>query len=956
MSKKDYSVPESDDDEENFSEDLESEEEYTENELSEEEDVQGNRKRKRPAHGGFILDEAEVEEDYESEESEVEEGLDELIEQQRLRQKREREKNEAKRRAFAHINDEKHLEELVAHYEGRADDSKAGSAIEKQRHLPGVNNPYLWMVRCQAGEERRLAFLLMRKALKCVSKRDPLNIKSVIQLDRLRGFVYVEAYKATHVKRAIEGIYGFRFGMYNQKMVPIEEMTDVLRVVSTTPEVRPNSFVRFKRGLYRGDLALVIAYDGVKGVATLKMIPRIDYTSLVNRAKLRMRPVAALFDPEKARASSADVLTEGGFLVVRGRRFKNGFLIKRVHVSSLIVEDVVPSLGEVSRFNISPESVGLSGQVPQVQVAVGDVVRIVEGELTNLIGLVTSVTPETVVVKPEHSELTDPIQFGHHELVKHFKVGDHVRVLRGQYKGESGLIVRARDDQVVVLSDFSIKELEVFSRDVQLCSEKTVGYDDSGQFTIHDFVQLDSQTIGVAVSVEPDSVSVLDQFGIVRRLKPQTLAKKRLFGGMFIDQFNNKITVGDTVRVIEGRHRGMRGQFKYFYRGFVFAFSKTLSENANMFVARSKNLVLDSDHPQAQGYVGLGRSPTAKRNKDLSRDKGLIGSTVRVIRGPYKGYIGIVKDSTSVLARVELHTNSKTINVDRSNITVCGGVSRPIPRPRLVSASLKTPDKAVGAQTPSYESSRTPRYGGQTPAHDGSATPVHSGSVWDPTSTPGQFDDLGSEIIHSDIIMALSDRPRLQSLNIDNIETPTSVSAPLFSVTPSPISPNFPLPTPSPNVTSTTDGETPTTSQNDVSFEVSPAIVPLELLFSLEPGNEMLVSQQCELHDVAGKYVTVFDVSDPQSVLVKTLNVDRALDSCSVVLSVNRSFLSPAPPVIGRNVAIAYLDKFLHGTLIGIDQDDGIVELSDASKEHYACDDEVSLFLLRNIISRVPVS
>ena len=38
--------------------------------------------------------------------------------------------------------------------------------------------------------------------------------------------------------------------------------------------------------------------------------------------------------------------------------------------------------------------------------------------------------------------------------------------------------------------------------------------------------------------------------------------------------------------------------------------------------------------------------------------------------GQYKGYIGIVKDATETLARVELNSNCQTINVDKSRLAL----------------------------------------------------------------------------------------------------------------------------------------------------------------------------------------------------------------------------------------------------------------------------------------------
>ena len=41
---------------------------------------------------------------------------------------------------------------------------------------------------------------------------------------------------------------------------------------------------------------------------------------------------------------------------------------------------------------------------------------------------------------------------------------------------------------------------------------------------------------------------------------------------------------------------------------------------------------------------------------------------MRIVMGPYKGYVGIVKDATDATARVELHTSCKTISVDRTRL------------------------------------------------------------------------------------------------------------------------------------------------------------------------------------------------------------------------------------------------------------------------------------------------
>jgi len=46
-----------------------------------------------------------------------------------------------------------------------------------------------------------------------------------------------------------------------------------------------------------------------------------------------------------------------------------------------------------------------------------------------------------------------------HELQKHFKMGDHVKVIGGRYEGDTGLIVRVEDNMVVLFADLTMHEV-----------------------------------------------------------------------------------------------------------------------------------------------------------------------------------------------------------------------------------------------------------------------------------------------------------------------------------------------------------------------------------------------------------------------------------------------------------------------------------------------------------------
>lgn len=61
------------------------------------------------------------------------------------------------------------------------------------------------------------------------------------------------------------------------------------------------------------------------------------------------------------------------------------------------------------------------------------------------------------------------------------------------------------------------------------------------------------------------------------------------------------------------------------------------------------------------GMVGSGNMGRGPRDRD-------IGLAVVVIKGPHKGYNGIIKDTNGNIARVELNTGNKLISIDKEKL------------------------------------------------------------------------------------------------------------------------------------------------------------------------------------------------------------------------------------------------------------------------------------------------
>ncbi|CAD6194882.1 unnamed protein product [Caenorhabditis auriculariae] len=760
-------------------------------------------KNKRPRGLDFILQDVDVD-DEELEEDEYDEDdaralePNEKEEAERYLKQIEQDRRRSDRDKFANMS----AEEIGRYFENKYkksqndravvdDDDSAVDEITRSGILPSTKEPNLWIVKCRMGEEKMVALLLMRKYLAHENTQEPLQIKSVVVKEGLKGMIYVESYKQAHVASAIEGISALN--QFNITMVPIKDMVDVLRVVKDTPQLKIGSYVRLNRTMFKGDLAQVDLVDIGGNKVNLKLIPRIDYnrmrgamrTEADRNYKLKRRPMAKLFDVDAIKDIGGEVTNDGDFVTFEGNSYRRGFLYKYFPLNAILADGVKPSLAELEKFqeandDLKKELESTSIKETENPFVPGDMVEVKSGELVNLRGKVETIDGSKVVLIPDQEGLKDPITLNAYELRKYFKDGDHVKVISGRYEGHTGLIVRVVENNVIMLSDLGMDELKVRSRDLQLCADVTTGVDSLGQFQYHDLVQLDQAgTVGVIVRLERENLEVLNMHGKIIRIKPQAIiSKKDVRFSRALDSQNNSIEARDLVKIVDGPHAKERereddtvGEVKHVYRNFAFVYLRKMTQNGGMISCRCKHLLLQGAKKQETPVMARMQSPnpmasprpfgaatprsdnmstgsrsvggqTPKNNPNLGtannlrirRNNAIIGKNIRVTQGPFKGYFGIVRDATEQTARVELHSSCKTISVDCSRLMVVGDAGRATTSGAASFLYSKTPSSDPtktpmysGSKTPMYGSA-TPMYGSQTPAQDGSRTP-HYGSM-----------------------------------------------------------------------------------------------------------------------------------------------------------------------------------------------------------------------------------
>jgi transcription elongation factor SPT5 len=303
-------------------------------------------------------------------------------------------------------------------------------------------------------------------------------------------------------------------------LVDLEEMPDLLKTKQKKIELQPGGWVRIKRGTYAGDLAQVLGLSENGEEAVVKFIPRIDLTPKDENTQvgpdgkkrrkafatpLAFRPPQRLFNAEaigKAYGQS-QVSRRGGVYMFKNDEYRDGFCEKDIRLTALTIEDVTPTIDELTRFQgeagANGEALDLTAiaemarKVARTILQPGDHVQVFEGDQKGIHGTVDSIANDIVTLTPdeEHELGKIKVEVPTKSVRKRFRPGDHVKVMQGSNADETGLVVKVDNETVTFLSDLSSTEVSVFAKDVREAAEIGSGVNTIGGYELHDLVQLE---------------------------------------------------------------------------------------------------------------------------------------------------------------------------------------------------------------------------------------------------------------------------------------------------------------------------------------------------------------------------------------------------------------------------------------------------------------------------------
>ncbi|KAB8265854.1 transcription elongation factor Spt5 [Aspergillus pseudonomiae] len=732
------------------------------------------KRRKRAGVHTFFEEEAGVDEDEDEAEDEEDEmaelggemhpdDMDALPVGAETDDRRHRQLDR-QRELEASMDAEKQAQLLKERYGRNRAAASDAVVVPKRLLLPSVEDPSIWGVRCKPGKEREVIFAIQKRMEeRPMGSRNPMKVISAFERGgAMSGYIYVEARRQADVMDALQDMSNV-YPRTKMILVPVREMPDLLRV-QKSEELLPGGWVRIKRGKYQNDLAQIEEVETNGLAVTVRLVPRLDYglnedtgAPFMDPKRKRpgtnpavARPPQRLFSEAEAKKKHGKYLSATSGLGGKswsylGETYIDGFLIKDMKVQHLITKNVSPRLEEVTMFargsedgtaNLDLASLAetLKNSTAEDSYLPGDPVEVFRGEQQGLIGRTTSTRGDIVTLQVTEGDLAGQhIDAPVKSLRKRFREGDHVKVIGGsRYQDELGMVVQVKDDTVTLLSDMSMQEITVFSKDLRLSAE--TGVDGKlGMFDVHDLVQLDAATVACIVKVDRESLRVLDQNGSIRTILPTQVTNKITprRDAVATDRNGAEIRHGDTVREVYGEQRN--GVILHIHRSFLFLHNKAQAENSGITVVRTTNVVTVS----AKGGRSTGPDLT-KMNpalmsrgapggmmgppKSFGRDR-MIGKTVMVRKGPFKGLVGIVKDAGDVQARVELHSKNKLVSIPKELLVVKDPVTgqtiemgRGRGGPRVPSAA--PPSNWQGGRTPmaAADSSRTPAWGGASSA------------------------------------------------------------------------------------------------------------------------------------------------------------------------------------------------------------------------------------------------
>eukprot|EP01063_Lacrimia_lanifica_P007718 TRINITY_DN14972_c0_g1_i1.p1 TRINITY_DN14972_c0_g1~~TRINITY_DN14972_c0_g1_i1.p1 ORF type:complete len:980 (+),score=307.27 TRINITY_DN14972_c0_g1_i1:49-2988(+) len=456
----------------------------------------------------------------------------------------------------------------------------------------------------------------------------------------------------------------------------------------------------------------------------------------VQRLKTRTRPMPRFFTDEQfvktSLSRSCRTITEYQemmqkrdphgpdvkYMAVAGRKFNyDGKEIKVVRQSAINTDRHMVNMTTDEHMRFVQGKISTSGkdirrlqEIREVDLAVGDKVVVTDGELRNTAGVVTEIYEDATGTKYKVSAtnnefLTEPVPFTKDALQKVIEAGAYVKILAGGHKGETGMVLTVcnKKNLVKLYSSSAQATFEVFMSDVAETRQISFGVPKYGEFEVFELVKMRGTGCGMITRIENGVFTILNDLGMETRAEYAELAEvlcgtkmsttRKGRPQVALDKFGNEIKQNDAARVVSDKSlwEGKNATVWHVYGDAVWLEARDVRENMGFFVLsrhelwqiggdkKKRNLGIDAYAVPEEKKVGVDHEALAletdrkKRKKKEQAMMTMVGKRVRICKGFYKGYLGVVKSVHEKQCRVELHTGELAITVSIDAVKAIDG-------------------------------------------------------------------------------------------------------------------------------------------------------------------------------------------------------------------------------------------------------------------------------------------
>ena len=587
---------------------------------------------------------------------------------------------------------------LQAVHEGEYEEEDYEEAAAVSGALfPTADDYKLFFVRmAEPGKEREAVIQLCHKA----AEERSTGIRSVFSIDSLRGYIYIEALSETVARTFLAGIR--KVQSYSLVLVPQSEMASLFRVAieeasEKFKQLQPGEFVRIKRHpVYKGDLARVIeCYDRDVEVA---LVPRMDWWG-ENKSSSN-RPPRNLFDDKVAEsigAGEVERLRNPSTGTVRNH-FKNeifsdeGFVIKRFNRSTVVVGEnqVNAKLDEIRWFNSSSKKesdqqkhLGSMRNGRGSVLRIGDIVKVVSGDLKNFTGKVTFVDKQKSIVSVLGSDNMMNIQVLERDVEKIFKLSDHVRILSGNSAGDTGLVtaVEAASNIYTILVDGEMREVKEVGNSLEVTSDVSRGETSLGNYQLGQLVQISSpsESVGLILKISKSghfSILSLDNKRISVTLS-DIGGNKSVKDAVAVSRHGDVIKKGSVVKFFGIGNLVKTGTVKEIHRNALFV--KDSESGIAVIDCKFAELVASAAATSKPGGIGSFGAPpaapavshsAAPQRRFGGAANRLEGKRVRIIKGQYKGQLAQVREDHDTKVQLSLEAKFRVVTIPKDCVRI----------------------------------------------------------------------------------------------------------------------------------------------------------------------------------------------------------------------------------------------------------------------------------------------